>query len=214
MGRANILVGWIDFFGTSVHTNGDTGQFKIACIQLNAITAFALFSTSVDLQRADTFWHSSLAGDSAPLGNIFGGTWEILAHGDFHHSVLFSYESHSLSVLYDEYQRCDTEPVMDNYTVNHPVVKNVGVGLVAKTSTNGLGPALSPLSHVSDPSVGSRADDKWRNIPIGNISTPITCSRRIVSMGGRRLWKRRLVDGAFTWDSWCAIYLLVVFGNV
>ena len=174
-----------------MQTNEGIGQFQTTCIQLNAITAFALFSTSMDLQRDDTFGNSSVAVDSSHLGDSFDGACKILARGDLRPSVLFPYESQPLRALYDEYQRCDMEPVMDTYTAKRPVAKNVGVWMIAKTSTPRLGPALSPFSHVVDPSVGRRTNETWPNIPSGNISTPITCSRRIASMGGHRLWKRR-----------------------
>ena len=108
-------------------------------------------------------------------------------------------------MLTDESCRCGFAPIADYHTVSHPIVRNVGLGMTAKTTASGIEPTLSIFRHVPVPIPGRRTRERWPRIVFDGEPRPITCAKKVVLMGGRMLWTRRNIEDSFTWDAWWSI---------
>ena len=77
--------------------------------------------------------------------------------------------------------------------------------MIGQTTANEIEPALSIFSHVPVRIPGKRNRDKWPQVNCDGVPTSLTCARKVVLMGGRRLWAHRSLDDSFTWDAWWSI---------
>ena len=154
LGPPQFSGGSVDFMGPLVQSNDELEGSKLAFVQLNAITAFAIASSHIEIDCGDIFRNASLVLDSSHLGDCLAGTWGILAMGTFRPFHIFARESQSHRVLSGEFSRCGLEPITDYHTANRPIVRNFGVGMIAKTTANGAEPTLSILSHAPVPISG------------------------------------------------------------
>ena len=136
-------VGRVDFIGALTHPNTELGDFRIAYVHINAISAFAMIIGELDFDISDAFWNTSFVADSARRGDSLSGTWRILAHGVFHPFHTSPRQSQSIRLLSEEYCRCGFGPIAEFHTINVPIVRNIGVGMVARTSPTGTDPFLS-----------------------------------------------------------------------
>ena len=62
-GSPQLSGGRIDFLGSPVQSNSDLDAFRLACQQLNAISAFAISIDDLGLNTTDAFRNSSLVAD-------------------------------------------------------------------------------------------------------------------------------------------------------
>ena len=84
----------MDFVVALIQSNTELGDFRTACIHINAISAFAMILEDLELDATDTFWGASFVVDSANLGDSIAGIWRILVHGVF---ILFIRSPESLN---------------------------------------------------------------------------------------------------------------------
>ena len=133
------------------------------------------------------------------------GTWGILVRRIFRPIRIFSLESQSLRLLSDEYCRCGFAPVAESHALNRPVVRNVGLGVIVKTSPTGRFHVLSLFAHVPVPNEGTRMKEQWPPIFANGELIPLTCDQRIPLMGGRRFLRHRLTEDSLAWDAWWSL---------
>ena len=93
--------GRVDFGGALIHPNTELGDFRIPCVHINAISAFAMILEDLDLDTSGAFRTTSFVVDSSHLGDCLSGTWRILAHGVLHPFHTVSRESQSIRLLSD-----------------------------------------------------------------------------------------------------------------
>ena len=124
------------------------------------------------------------------------------SNGAFHPYRIFARESQSIRVLPDEFRRCGFEHITDFHTANRPIVRNVAVWVIVKTTVNGTEQTLSIFSHVPVPVHGKRNRERLHLINCDGVPNRITCAQKVVLMGGNRLWAHKSLDDSFTWDAW------------
>ena len=125
-----------------------------------------------------------------------------MVRGAFRPYQIFTRESQSVRVLPGEFCRCGFEPIADSHTVNRPIVRNSGVGAIVTTTAIGKEPTLSIFAHVPVTICGKRNREKWPRINCDGVPTSLTCSQKVVLMGGHLLWPRRSLGDSSTWDAW------------
>ena len=111
-------------------------------------------------------------------------------------------EYQSLRLSVDEYCRCGFGSRAESHVANFPIVRNVGVGMIPKTSPNGKDHVLSLLIHIQAPIQGTRMREQCRPVMIKNALSPLTFAHRILLMGGIRLWKHRNIEEPFARGAW------------
>ena len=109
-----------------------------------------------------------------------------------------------------ECRMAHTKAEISSQLLNHilpiaPLCKNVGVIRVSWASFQGAGPTYSMFSRVTVAPYGKRNRGKWPKILRGKDLTSLTCARRILLLGGHRLWIYRAVEDPFAPDDWWSL---------